>query len=57
LCRGCYEKHSTRRVLTAELLGGTHAPEFLAGNPTQELRDHFGGLIVRAWYRLFLPDT
>ncbi len=47
-----YEEHSTRRVLTAELLGGQHVQDFLAGNPAQELRDHFGALIVRAWYRL-----
>jgi predicted unusual protein kinase regulating ubiquinone biosynthesis (AarF/ABC1/UbiB family) len=47
-----YEEHSTRRVLTAELLGGQHVHDFLAGNPAQELRDHFGALIVRAWYRL-----
>jgi predicted unusual protein kinase regulating ubiquinone biosynthesis (AarF/ABC1/UbiB family) len=48
-----YEEHSTRRVLTMDLLGGAHVQDFLAGNPAQELRDHFGALIVRAWYRLF----
>ena len=48
-----YEQHSTRRVLTMELLGGAHVHDFLAGNPSQELRDHFGALIVRAWDRLF----
>src|SRR5262249_42246706 len=48
-----YPQHSTRRVLTAELLGGVHIHDFLAGNPTQERRDHFGALIVRAWDRLF----
>jgi aarF domain-containing kinase len=48
-----YERHSTRRILTADLLGGAQVHEFLAGNPAQEVRDHFGALIVRAWYRLF----
>jgi predicted unusual protein kinase regulating ubiquinone biosynthesis (AarF/ABC1/UbiB family) len=48
-----YDQHSTRRVLTAELLGGVHIHDFLAGQPAQELRDHFGSLIGRAWYRLF----
>jgi predicted unusual protein kinase regulating ubiquinone biosynthesis (AarF/ABC1/UbiB family) len=48
-----FEQHSTRRVLTADLLGGAHVHDFLAGNPAQDLRDHFGALIVRAWYRLF----
>jgi len=48
-----YEQHSTRRVLTAELLGGVHIHDFLAGNPARELRDHFGALIIRAWNRLF----
>ncbi|HVS40298.1 MAG TPA: AarF/ABC1/UbiB kinase family protein, partial [Gemmataceae bacterium] len=47
-----YEQHSTRRVLTMELLGGVHVNDFLAGNPSQEQRDHFGALIVRAWDRL-----
>jgi predicted unusual protein kinase regulating ubiquinone biosynthesis (AarF/ABC1/UbiB family) len=48
-----YEQHSTRRVLTMELLGGVHVHDFLAGNPAQERRDHFGALIVRAYYRLY----
>ncbi len=47
------EQHSTRRVLTMELLGGVHVRDFLAGNPSQAERDHFGGLIVRALDRLF----
>jgi predicted unusual protein kinase regulating ubiquinone biosynthesis (AarF/ABC1/UbiB family) len=48
-----FERHSTRRVLTADLLGGAHVHDFLAGDPPQELRDHFGALIARAWSRLF----
>ena len=43
---------STRRVLTMEHLGGVHIHAFLAGNPPQERRDHFGGLIVQAGSRL-----
>ena len=30
-----------------ELLGGVHVHDFLAGNPSQERRDHFGALIVQ----------
>jgi predicted unusual protein kinase regulating ubiquinone biosynthesis (AarF/ABC1/UbiB family) len=48
-----HEQCSTRRVLTMDLLGGAHLPAFLAGDPAQELRDHFGALIVRVYYRLF----
>ena len=48
-----YERHSTRRVLTMERLGGVHVHDFLAGNPSQEQRDYFGALIIRAWDRLF----
>jgi predicted unusual protein kinase regulating ubiquinone biosynthesis (AarF/ABC1/UbiB family) len=48
-----YEQFSTRRVLTMELLGGVHVHDFVAGSPSQERRDHFGALIVRAWDRLF----
>jgi hypothetical protein len=47
-----YEELSTRRVLTMEYLDGVHIHAFLAGNPSQELRDHFGGLIYRAQSRL-----
>jgi predicted unusual protein kinase regulating ubiquinone biosynthesis (AarF/ABC1/UbiB family) len=48
-----YSQLSTRRVLTMDLLGGVHVHDFLAGNPSQELRDHFGALIIRAYHRLF----
>jgi predicted unusual protein kinase regulating ubiquinone biosynthesis (AarF/ABC1/UbiB family) len=48
-----HPQHSTRRVLTMDLLGGVHVHDFLATDPPQELRDHFGALITRAWYRLF----
>ncbi len=47
------DRHSTRRVLTMEYLDGVHLPEFLATNPSQELRDHFGAQILRAGARMF----
>ena len=47
-----YDRLSTRRVLTMEFVDGVHMPAFLAGNPPQERRDHFGGLIVQAGSRL-----
>ena len=37
-----HDEFSTRRVLTMEYLEGVHIHEFLAGNPPQERRDHFG---------------
>ena len=48
-----YEKYTTRRVLTMELLEGDHIEAFLAGNPSQELRDQFGERILRASLRLY----
>jgi len=39
-------------VLTMEYLDGVHIRDFLAGDPPQERRDHFGGLIVQAASRL-----
>jgi hypothetical protein len=47
-----YDELSTRRVLTMEYLEGVHLPAFLAGHPSQDLRDHFGGLIYQAQSRL-----
>jgi predicted unusual protein kinase regulating ubiquinone biosynthesis (AarF/ABC1/UbiB family) len=49
-----YDQYSTRRVLTMEYLEGDHIEAFLAGNPSQDLRNHFGGLILRASLRLYL---
>ena len=43
---------STRRMLTMEYLDGVHLPAFLASDPPQERRDHFGELIVQAGNRL-----
>lgn len=48
-----FREHSTRRVMTMERLPGCHLREFLQRNPPQELRDHFGEKLLRAFYRLF----
>jgi predicted unusual protein kinase regulating ubiquinone biosynthesis (AarF/ABC1/UbiB family) len=48
-----FEPFSTRRLLTMEYLDGLHVHDFLATNPAQELRDHFGAQIIRAWQRLY----
>ena len=47
-----HDELSTRRVLTMEHLDGVHIHAFLASNPSQERRDHFGGLIVQSGCRL-----
>jgi predicted unusual protein kinase regulating ubiquinone biosynthesis (AarF/ABC1/UbiB family) len=49
-----YEQYSTRRVLTMDYVAGDHIQAFLAGNPSQELRNHFGERILRASLRLYL---
>jgi aarF domain-containing kinase len=51
-----YEDHSTDRVLTMDYQDGLHLDEFLATNPSQELRDHFGILIVQALTRLWYQE-
>ncbi len=43
---------STRRVLTMEYLEGLHLDKFLATDPEQELRDHFGCLLTVSVLRL-----
>ncbi len=47
-----YAEHSSRRVLTMELLDGVHLSEFLAGDPPQDLRDPLGAKVCRALARL-----
>ncbi len=47
-----YPEHSSRRVLTMELLEGVHLTEFLAGDPPQDLRDLYGAKVLRALERL-----
>src|SRR5579863_7074702 len=49
-----YDRHSTRRVLTMEYLEGDHVDSFLAGHPSQDVRNHFGELIFRDSLRLYL---
>jgi len=44
---------SGERVLTTDLLPGTHLPAFLAGNPSQEERDRRGAQVVRVVARLY----
>jgi serine/threonine protein kinase len=46
-----YGALTTRRVLTMEYFDGEHIHSFLARNPSQELRDHYGALIVQACCR------
>jgi predicted unusual protein kinase regulating ubiquinone biosynthesis (AarF/ABC1/UbiB family) len=48
-----HDAYSTRRVLTMDYVEGRHLPEFLASDPSQEQRDHFGTLIMRTSFRLF----
>jgi predicted unusual protein kinase regulating ubiquinone biosynthesis (AarF/ABC1/UbiB family) len=43
---------STTRIFTTERLDGVHLDEFLARNPSQELRNAFARKIVVAWYRM-----
>ncbi len=47
-----YRQYSTARVLTMERLPGVHLDEFLATNPSQELRNEFARKIARAFYRM-----
>jgi aarF domain-containing kinase len=47
-----YPQFSTSRVLTMERLQGLHLPKFLAGSPSQQLRNEIGRKMIRAWYRM-----
>ncbi|GAB4036649.1 ABC1 kinase family protein [Spirosoma gilvum] len=40
-----YPELSSRRILTMDWLDGLHLREFLATNPSQEVRDHIGQLL------------
>jgi tRNA A-37 threonylcarbamoyl transferase component Bud32 len=51
-----YPEYSTRRVLAMEFLPGVHVHEFLAGNPSQDHRNHFGRLICLAQSRLHYAE-
>jgi len=48
-----YADYSGARVLTTEYLPGRHLSGFLAGNPPPELRDRFGALLYRAYFRMY----
>jgi predicted unusual protein kinase regulating ubiquinone biosynthesis (AarF/ABC1/UbiB family) len=48
-----YTELSTKRVLVMDYLPGVHLDRFLASEPTQAERDHFGTLILRSCIRLF----
>jgi len=47
-----FPEHSTARVLTMDYLEGMTLDEFVATNPSQELRNEFARKILRAWYRM-----
>jgi predicted unusual protein kinase regulating ubiquinone biosynthesis (AarF/ABC1/UbiB family) len=47
-----YSEYSTSRILTMDRLKGVHLDEFLAGNPSQALRNEFARKILRSWYRM-----
>ncbi|OWK36742.1 ABC1 kinase family protein [Fimbriiglobus ruber] len=47
-----YDELSTGRVLTMERVPGVHLSDFLAGDPSQRLRDHFGTGLCRSYARL-----
>ena len=47
-----FPEHTTARVLTMDYLQGLTIDEFVATNPSQEDRNHFARLILRAWYRM-----
>lgn len=51
-----YPEHSTARVLTMEYIPGKTTSEFLAGNPPQALRDHFGSAIFRMGARFYYQE-
>jgi predicted unusual protein kinase regulating ubiquinone biosynthesis (AarF/ABC1/UbiB family) len=45
-------EQSTGRILTMDYLPGQTLDQFVAHNPSQEERNHFARLILRAWYRM-----
>src|SRR5262249_19113188 len=47
-----FRQFSTARILTMERIEGVHMDAFLAGNPTQQLRNDYAKRMIRAWYRL-----
>jgi predicted unusual protein kinase regulating ubiquinone biosynthesis (AarF/ABC1/UbiB family) len=47
-----FAEYSSSRVLTTEFIPGRRLHEFLASNPSQELRDAFGTKLSLAWFRM-----
>jgi predicted unusual protein kinase regulating ubiquinone biosynthesis (AarF/ABC1/UbiB family) len=47
-----FPEHSSARVITMDYLEGKTLDEFVATNPSQELRNEFARKILRAWYRM-----
>jgi len=47
-----FKQYSTARVLTMERLPGVHLDQFLATQPSHEVRDEFARKMIRAWYRM-----
>ena len=48
-----FDEFSTRRVLTMEFLEGKMLAQYVATNPSQDERDHYGTEISRAQYRTY----
>jgi aarF domain-containing kinase len=48
-----FAAHSTKRVLSTELLDGVHLDVLLRAGPSQAERDRWGEKLMRSWYRLF----
>ncbi len=47
-----FPEYSTQRILTMERLEGMHLEQFLANNPSQEVRNEYARKMLRAWYRM-----
>ena len=47
-----FPEYSTARVLAMDYLEGNTLDEFVATNPSQELRNEFARKILRGWYRM-----
>lgn len=47
-----YDALSSERVLTMEYFDGVHLEEYLATGPSQEQRDRYGALMMRASFRI-----
>jgi aarF domain-containing kinase len=47
-----FNEYSTGRVLTMERLDGLHLEQFLATNPSQEVRNEYARKLLRSWYRM-----